>query len=425
MNEHISVSKHRQWLLIFSIIFAGEMIFSLPFHLARFFRPTFLESFQLTNTELGDIFAFYGIVAMLAYFPGGYLADRFSAKKLMAGALFATALGGLYLSTFPNQNGLMMVFAYWGLTTILCFWSAMIKLTRDIASHEDQGKAFGLLDGGRGFVAASMATLAVTLVTLFFPGSMETLSAQERLDAMLVVIYLYSALTLLAGLIIMLVIPEQSNDLTHSKSIPPAATTSLKSTLSNKVVWFQAGIVLAAYCGFKGLDYFGLYLVKVFNYNEIRSSELIAYSSYVRPLAAIVAGALADKLLPTRVLKISFLLVCFSYALFSMFSNDISTLFLFGNLLFCFVLVFSMRAIYFALIEQADIASNQTGVSVGLISVIGFTPDIFFAPLAGRLLDHPDSAMGFKLFFMTLITIAIIGLIATLLLSWQLKARIH
>ena len=42
---------------ILIIILAGELIFALPFHLARFFRPTFLQAFELTNTQLGDIFA--------------------------------------------------------------------------------------------------------------------------------------------------------------------------------------------------------------------------------------------------------------------------------------------------------------------------------------------------------------------------------
>jgi hypothetical protein len=34
------------------LIIAGEMIFGLPFHTARFFRPTLLEAFGFTNTQL-------------------------------------------------------------------------------------------------------------------------------------------------------------------------------------------------------------------------------------------------------------------------------------------------------------------------------------------------------------------------------------
>ena len=71
IHDTSNSSPFSRWLTIFSLVFAGEMIFSLPFHVARFFRPTMLDVFQFTNTELGDSIAVYGIMAMLAYFPGG------------------------------------------------------------------------------------------------------------------------------------------------------------------------------------------------------------------------------------------------------------------------------------------------------------------------------------------------------------------
>ena len=82
-----------RWLYLFCLVFEGELIFSLPFHITRFFRPTFLEVFGFSNAELGDVFAVYGVLALLAYFPGGAIADHFSARKLMSLSLVATAVG--------------------------------------------------------------------------------------------------------------------------------------------------------------------------------------------------------------------------------------------------------------------------------------------------------------------------------------------
>ena len=62
-------------LYMLGLVLAGEAIYALPFHVTRFFRPTVLEVFDLTNTELGSAQAVYGVVAMLSYFPGGPLAD--------------------------------------------------------------------------------------------------------------------------------------------------------------------------------------------------------------------------------------------------------------------------------------------------------------------------------------------------------------
>ena len=87
---------------MFTLVLAGELIFSLPFSVTRFFRPTYLEAFAFSNTQLGDIFAVYGVTAMLSYFPGGAIADRYSPRLLMAVSLFATAAGGVYMASFPR-----------------------------------------------------------------------------------------------------------------------------------------------------------------------------------------------------------------------------------------------------------------------------------------------------------------------------------
>ena len=111
-------NQRRFWALI-SLIVAGELIFSLPFHVPRYFRPSVLEAFSLTNTALGDIFAVYGITAILAYFPGGILADRFDPKCLIIVSLILTALGGIYFSSIPDTFNLGILYGYWGFTTIL------------------------------------------------------------------------------------------------------------------------------------------------------------------------------------------------------------------------------------------------------------------------------------------------------------------
>ena len=40
-------------MTMIALIIAGEAIFSLPFHVTRFFRPTFLEVFEFSNMQLG------------------------------------------------------------------------------------------------------------------------------------------------------------------------------------------------------------------------------------------------------------------------------------------------------------------------------------------------------------------------------------
>src|SRR5210317_301058 len=146
-----------RFFLMLTLVFAGEIVFLLPFHTTRFFRPTLLEAYGLSNTQLGDVFAVYGVLAMIAYFPGGALADRYSARALLTLSLVATGIGGFYMMTYPGVAGMVLLYGYWGITTILLFWSALIRATREWGGHDAQGSAFGLLEGGRGIVAALLA----------------------------------------------------------------------------------------------------------------------------------------------------------------------------------------------------------------------------------------------------------------------------
>ena len=164
-------SRWRSYVVLACIVLAGEAIFSLPFHVPRFFRPTVLQTLGLTNAALGDAFAVYGLTAMASYLPGGWLADRWSARRLLSASLLATAGGGFYFATLPSIQGLTWLYAYWGATTILLFWAAMIRATRDWGGALRQGQAFGVLEGGRGLVAAASASIAVGVLAQALGGA--------------------------------------------------------------------------------------------------------------------------------------------------------------------------------------------------------------------------------------------------------------
>jgi MFS family permease len=206
----MSINNWHRVLQMIVLIFAGELVFSLPFHLARFFRPSFLELFNLSNTNLGDVFAVYGLTAMVSYFFGGLIADKISARKLMTISLLLTAFGGLYMSTFPNILGMMMLYGYWGITTIFLFWAAMLKATREWGGDYTQGKAFGLLDGGRGLLASVVSALAILIFASFLPSEINLAITSQKLNGFRTVILFYSALTAIAAILIWMFLPEPS-----------------------------------------------------------------------------------------------------------------------------------------------------------------------------------------------------------------------
>ena len=422
MNQHNNRSSTlSRWLTIFSLVFAGEMIFSLPFHVARFFRPTMLDVFQLTNTELGDSIAVYGIMAMLAYFPGGTLADRYSARKLMTISLVATGLGGIYFAQIPGKIGLFFLFGFWGVTTIFLFWAAMIKATRDWGGHLSQGKAFGILDGGRGLVAAGAATLAVYILSSFMPNDVESASNTERRMALEAVIYLYSFLTIIAAVLVWFLIGESNKNSTNQRSNLWKGITKI---LHNRTVWLQAIIVVCAYSAYKGLDYYSLYAVDLLGMNEVDAAYFISGASYLRAISAIAAGLLVDRLSASKVISYLFGFLVIGYIVLSFLTpNTNVSIILFTDIIITFIAVYGLRGVYFALIEESRISGALTGTAVGLISVIGYTPDVFFNSVAGRLIDGNPGLKGHQHFYMLLTSFAIIGLLATIMLANNNKKK--
>ena len=330
---------------IIVLIVAGEMIFSLPFHTARFFRPTFLDVFGVSNTNLGDMFAVYGITAMLAYFPGGVIADRYSARKLLTLSMVLTAFGGFYMATIPTGVSMALLYGYWGVTTILVFWAALLKATREWGGNLSQGKAFGILDGGRGLVAAVVAVFAVAVMADMLPVDVESATGEEQRAAFRTVILLYSSATALVGLMTWFLLPDTE---TGPSSVSLAGSMNgAFEALGRPLVWGKAGIIICAYCGYKGLDNLSLYAVQVLGMNEVEGARLFAYATYLRPVAAVVAGILADRFVASRTIGVMFVILTISFGILSIAVPTQGWLtIIYVNIIVSVFAVFAVRGIY-------------------------------------------------------------------------------
>jgi sugar phosphate permease len=87
---------------------------------------------------------------------------------------------------------------------------------------------------------------------------------------------------------------------------------------------------------------------------------------------------------------------------------------LYLNVLVTCAAIFGLRGVYFALFREAAVPLPATGTAVGLVSVIGYTPDIFVNLVAGWFLDRNPGVDGHQQFFTFLAAASTIGLVATL-----------
>ncbi|MFK8038190.1 MAG: nitrate/nitrite transporter [Crocinitomicaceae bacterium] len=402
--------------IIVLLILAGEAIFVLPFVIARVFRPTFLAAYDLTNYELGICFSIYGVVALFSYILGGRLADKYPPHSLMAVALLLTALGGFVMAIFPNYSVMKYLFGYYGFTTIYLFWGAMIKAARIWGGDSKQGRAFGFLDGGRGLVAASFALLGLAIFSFFLAKDIavdiDTLSLSERKSAFRNVILVSSLFVAITGILVLFFM-RQNSELKQSEKPTIFSIANFLEVAKLKSVWWLMIIILCAYVGYKITDDFSLYASEVMNYNEVESAKIGTLMLFIRPIIGVSIGLLADRTKPVLILMIGFILTTLGSILLSLGIMGPSMLvFFIVSIVIVAVGVYSARTLYFAVLGQAKVPVYLTGTAVGMISFVGYMPDIFMGPTMGHLLDNYEGELGHQYVFLMNAGFAFLGLIA-------------
>ncbi len=401
-----------------SLVVAGEAIFGLPFHVSRYFRPTYIEVFSLTQTQLGVLGSIYGLVATFAYIMGGGLADRFSPRTLLVGSLVATGASGIYMATIPTFPQMCWLFGFWGISTILPFWAALIKATRQWGGHQQQGIAFGILDGGRGLFASLLAMLSLFFFAAQMPGGGESASLAEKTQAIQTTVLIYTGACFVAAACVWIFLPGREGRSAAGMGVASSLGTSghFMEVVRTPAIWLQAMVIVAAYCTFKGIDFYSQYAKDVWGWSEVSAAGLSAYSSWMRPLAAVGAGLLADRLRSSVAVIGCFALTAVAYVSFIFASPEMNgTWWLWFSVLISSLGLFGLRGIYFALLEESRVPRHMTGTAVGVISFVGYTPEIFMPLLGGWLLDaFPGEKSGYIVMFSFLLIVSVIGIAATI-----------
>ena len=395
------------------LVLAGEVVFFLPFVLPRVFRPTLLGALGISNLELGTYFSAYGLVAVGAYFLGGPLADRYPPHRLMAVALATTGAGGLYLATLPPSGGMLALYAAWGLTTILLFWAAMLRATRVVGGVGRQGLAFGALEGGRGAVAAVIATAGVQVLAVAFPLDAVDADQAAQQAGLRAVALAFTAVVLVVASLVWWGLRGLSGDADESAAPTERPWRGLAAAARRPQVWLLAVIILCAYSGYRVLDDVSLLASEVLGYGDVAAARLGSLSLLLRPVAAVAAGLAADRLSASRASLVAFALMLVGGA--AMAAGPLgaaATWTVLAAVVLSCLGVYALRGLYFALVDEGRTPLAATGATIGLASVVGYLPDVYMGPLMGWLLDGWPGAKGHRLVFALAIGFAAVGALA-------------
>lgn len=407
------MSSIRRWVIMTVLSLSGGIIFLLPFLQEVYYIPL-ATALELSNTEVGSLMSVFGVTSMISYFPGGWVADRVSPRRLLTTSLLTTGLAGLYFASFPGYWASLAIHALWGVTITFLFWGAMIRATRNWAPPEEQGKAFGVLESGRGIgeVLASMGLLAI----------FGLLGSQDF--GLSMVIVACSGLIIILGIITWFSIEDAVEFRADAEPAQKVGLDEVLRVLKMPEVWLIAIVILTAYCAYWGTFRFTSYASDIFLLSVTLGAVIGVAKMGMKPLAALVAGLVSDKFGIAKSVCYLFVVLIASFTVFALLPGRANLLpAMLINVAIASLAVFALRGIYFALLEEGGVPLAVTGTASGIISTVGFTPDIFMPLLGGVLLDNYPGAAGYRYFFLTTAAICAVGLIASVIICRRIVRR--
>ena len=376
----------KRFIQLLCLCVGATVIYFIPVHLRATFYVPMQEVFSLTNTQIGDLAGLYGTMTIFTYLPGGWLADKFSPRKMLALSYFGTGILTFFLLLKPGYSMMMVIFALCGVTTTLTFWAALLKITRDFGKNDGQGKAFGGLEGGRG-LAATVILMGATLIYGMMGGNP---------TSMMIIIAIFGILNILTGIFTLIVFDE----IKEEKKTGENPFAGIVECAKNPNVWLISFIVLGIYTVHSVSQYIAPFANEVFAATVVFGSILSLSKQWMKPVGGFIGGFFADKIGITNMLSIGVVLLVISTGVFALVPGNPSLLILLIiNTLIMFTIVAGLRGLYFANMNEAGIPLRLTGTVIGFASTIGFTADVFIPVISGRLLDAYPGGLGYRMMF--------------------------
>lgn len=417
----LQAHKTQRYIQLMLLVIAAGAIYPI-LYLRQVYQPTMLEVFHITDSQLGYLYSSLGTIFLLSYLPSGWLADRIAPRLLICFSLVATGVLGLWYSTAPSFPMLMLIFGGWGLSTGLTFWAAVIKRVTMIAGAQEQGRFFGLLDGGRGLIEAMLATIAISLFAWLTQTKGAPVAAGFKL-----VVYMYAILCIALGVILALVKdPQGAEDAAANRASRQRSNVlvDLKTLAKIPELWLVAAIVFCGYQVFWATYSFSAYLHEgEIGLTVVMAGTITTLKLWMRPIGGIGGGFLGDRYSKVSVLVIALFLAALSLLGLMAAPRISSHVLLVFLVLFIGILTYAIRGLYWSLLDRCNIPVTTMGLAIGLISVLGYSPDVFLPLINGYLTQTFPGVFGYQLYFGYVAAMAALGGFAGLALRNMLNRK--
>jgi sugar phosphate permease len=390
------------------LVLAAGVLYPLMY-LRQNFEISVLEALRINATELGELYALLGFVFSVAYIPSGRLADLYQPRLLMSFALAVVGLLGFWFSTYPSLWELRLIFLGWGLAGGLCFWSSLIKAVNLLAESSEQGRFFGILDGGRGLVEAILASIAVLM---FRELSEPTDAATLRLAP---VIYMYSIAALAFAALVFFYVEDNPDHVASATRAadeargPGTLLDDLRTLARIPELWLLAVVMMIGQQLFWVTYSISAFLQVNLGLTALAAGSVTLTKLWMRPIGGITIGFLGDRY--SKELLLAWLLGLASSSLIAIcflpLAGNMPAII--GIVLVIGYLTYAIKGLYWSLLDLCPVPRRIIGLAIGLVSFIGYMPDVLLPLYDGYLSRNYPRAESYQIYFTSIALCGYLG----------------
>lgn len=379
--------------------------------------PQMLELWQISRTQFGILMSIYGIVHNIFYVALAWAQDRFSPSVLIPLNMILGGITTFFLGQTTDFATLCFLFVMLSLWCEGAFWPAVLSAVRKSTSDGNQGKIFGLLEGGRGGIELFQNLVTVGLYTAL-GYSLLGLQLAFMLNAVVMIVL---------GVLAWFTLPRKTllKSSGNRRSATKEVLAGMKVTLRLPEIWLAGAVGFCVYFIYTALPFFVTYLNDLYVLPALAISIFgIASTSGGRISAALPSGFVADRYLggpSSGIGAASFVIIFLALAMTALPESSASMWPAILLMVAIAFLIFFMRALYFAPFGEMGLPPRFSGSVIAIAAFIIYLPTSFAYLLWGLILDNNEGGVGYRYMFAALSAIALIGW----LLARQLNKRIN
>lgn len=370
------ISSLHKWALVILISMGSSIIYA-PMYLKNVFYDPLMQALGCTNADLGLMVSSYGLAAMICYLPSGIIADKFRMRTLATGGFLATAVLVFIYATLPSVSVCLALFVAMGVTSILVWWGTRFKVIRLCCEEEEYASKIGISYSIYGVTGLIVGLINAAIIAAF--------STTTGVQVMLIFLGVIIAIL---GVLSYFLIPDFKGEINKEAKLF-SVSEALEAIKHPGVIWACLAY-FCAYAVYQGATYTTPYLTQCFGADGNLVNVVGLIRTYgIGLLAGPIVGFIATKIKsPSKTIIGTFILAIAVLIGFIMFPQSPEGVMVASGLVVLFGFVtYGAFSIGSSPLSEVKIPMRIFGTAAGLLSVIGFLPDVFIHTWYGSMID--------------------------------------